>query len=100
MKPSGVGYASLTEDLVQFKGLRHMPMELNVNRLDGGDGIEATLRRHSAQWHKKCRLKYKKNPHLPSRAEQKQLQDNNLVPILAQDEQLPTGFHSQPNLSV
>ena len=60
MKPSGVGYASLTEDLVQFKGLRHMPMELNVNRLDDGDGVEATLKRHSAQWHKKYRLKFNK----------------------------------------
>lgn len=37
-----------------------MPMELNVNRLDDGDGVEATLRRHSAQWHKKCRLKFNK----------------------------------------
>ena len=57
-KLSGVGYVSLTEDLVQFKGFRHMPMELNMNRLDDGDSIEATLRRHSAQWHKKCRLKF------------------------------------------
>ncbi|KAG0717679.1 hypothetical protein GWK47_053917 [Chionoecetes opilio] len=36
-----------------------MPMELNVNRLDDGDGVEA-LRTHSAQWHKKCRLKFNK----------------------------------------
>ncbi|KAG0714314.1 hypothetical protein GWK47_014403 [Chionoecetes opilio] len=60
MKPSGSGYASLTEDLLQFKGLLHSPMELNVNRLDDGDGVEATLRTHSAQWHKKCRLKFNK----------------------------------------
>ncbi|KAG0720472.1 hypothetical protein GWK47_048454 [Chionoecetes opilio] len=60
MKPSGSGYASLTEDLLQFKGLRHMPMEFNVNRLNDGDGVEATLRTHSAQWHKKCRLKFNK----------------------------------------
>jgi len=43
MKPSVVGYASLTEDLVQFKGLCHMPMELKVNRLDDDDGVEATF---------------------------------------------------------
>ncbi|XP_072178978.1 uncharacterized protein [Diadema setosum] len=60
MKPIGAGYASLTEDLIQFKGLRHMPMDLNLNRLDDGDGVEATLMRHSAQWHKKCRLKFNK----------------------------------------
>ena len=98
MKPSGVGYASLTEDLVQFKGLRHMQMNLNVNRLCDGDGVEATLR-SQAQWHKKCRLKG--FFHLPSRANQNQLQDNNLVPVLqpsAHDQQLPTGFHSQPTV--
>ena len=40
---------------------------------------------------------------LPSRAEQNQLQLNNIVPVLqlcAYDQQLPTGFHNQPNLSV
>ena len=31
-----------------------------MNRLVDGDGVEATLRRHSAHWHKKCRLKFNK----------------------------------------
>jgi len=102
MKPSGVGYVSLTEDLVQFKGLRYMPMELNFNRLDDGDRVGATLRRHRAQWHKKCRLNFNIF-FLPSRVEQNKLQDNNLEQVLqtcAHDQQLPTGFHSQPSLSV
>ncbi|KAG0693362.1 hypothetical protein GWK47_027539 [Chionoecetes opilio] len=81
MKPSGSGYASLTEDLLQFKGLRHMPMELNVNRLDDGDGVEATLRTHSAQWHKKCRLKFNKKM-FDQQSRTNQLQDSNLVPVL------------------
>ena len=58
MKPIDIGYASMTEDLMKFKGLCHMPMELNVNRLDGGDGIEATLMTHSVQWHNNCRSKF------------------------------------------
>ena len=37
-----------------------MPMGLNLNRLNDSDGVEATLRAHSAQWHKKCRLKVNK----------------------------------------
>ena len=69
MKPSGSGYASLTEDLLQLKGLRHMPMELNVNRLDDGDGVEATLRTQCSVA-KKCCLKFnKKMFDQPSRAE-------------------------------
>ena len=32
--------ASLTEDIVQFKGLRHMPTELND---DDGDGTKSYL---------------------------------------------------------
>ena len=103
MKPSGSGYASLTEDHLQFKGLRHMPMELNVNRLDDGDGVEATLRTHSAQWHKKCRLKFNKKMFDQQSRAESQLQDSNLVPVLqpcTHDQQLPTGFHSQPSLSV
>ncbi|KAG0705544.1 hypothetical protein GWK47_024480 [Chionoecetes opilio] len=58
-------------------------MELNVTGLDEGDGVEATLRTHSAQWHKKCRLKFnKKIFDQQSRAEQNQFQDSNLVPVL------------------
>ena len=60
MKPIDIGYVSLTEGLTQFNGHRHMPMDLNVNRLDDGDGIEATLTRRSVQWLKKCCLKFNK----------------------------------------
>ena len=43
-KHIGSGYASLAEDLLRFKNLQHMPMNLQVERLDDGDGVEATLR--------------------------------------------------------
>lgn len=58
--PIGSGYASLAEDLLRFQDLQHMPMNLQVERLDDGNGVEATLRAHSAQWHKKCHLKVNK----------------------------------------
>ncbi|KAK1876983.1 Lipoprotein-releasing system ATP-binding protein LolD [Dissostichus eleginoides] len=35
-----------------------MPMDLNLERLDDGNGIEYTLKAHRAEWHKKCRLKF------------------------------------------
>jgi len=48
-KPIGSSYASLADELLHFQNLHHMPMNLQVGGLDEGDGVEATLRRHSAQ---------------------------------------------------
>ena len=33
-------------------------MGIDINRLGNGDGIEATLMRQQAFWHKACRLKF------------------------------------------
>ena len=33
-------------------------MDIDVKRLDEGDGIEATLMRHQAGWHKMCYLNF------------------------------------------
>ena len=57
-QPVGSGYASLAEDLLRFQTLPHMPMDLRLERLDDGNGIESTLREHSSEWHKKCRLRF------------------------------------------
>ena len=56
----GSGYASLAEDLFRFQTLQHMPMDINLERLDDGDGRESTLKAHRAEWHKKCRLRFNK----------------------------------------
>ena len=55
----GVGYASIAQHIIQFHDLNAMPstFKLNVDKLDGGSGIEDTLRSHSAAWHKSCRNK-------------------------------------------
>ena len=37
-----------------------MPMDINLERLDDGTGIESTLRAHRSEWHKKCRLQFNK----------------------------------------
>lgn len=55
--PIGNGYISLAGHLAKFYELGQMPMNIDTARLDDGDGIEATLMRHNARWHKACRLK-------------------------------------------
>ncbi len=56
--PIGSGYASLAQHLLQFKAHGHVPMDLDIERLDEGDGMEATMRKHNASWHKTCRLRF------------------------------------------
>ena len=36
----------------------HDCMDLDIRRLDDGDGIEATMMRHNVCWHKACRVKF------------------------------------------
>ena len=54
---TGDGYISLAAHLTKFSELGQIPMNIDIARLNGGDGIEPTLQRHSARWHKACRLK-------------------------------------------
>ncbi len=35
-----------------------MPINVDITQLNDGDGMEATLMRHHASWHKTCRLKF------------------------------------------
>ena len=44
----------VVEDRVRVQTLQRMQME----RLNGGDGIESTLTTHADEWHKQCRLKF------------------------------------------
>ena len=56
--PIGSGYKSLADHLIQFQMHGCMPPDMDINRLDDGDGIEATFMRHHACWHKACRVKF------------------------------------------
>ena len=58
--PVGSGYMLLAENLNQFKDLGIVPMDLDVEKLDKGIGIQETLMIHSAKWHKTCSLKFNK----------------------------------------
>ena len=49
---TGDGYISLASHINKFSELGQISMNIDIARLDVGDGIEGTLRRHSAQWHK------------------------------------------------
>ena len=39
--PSGDGYISLATHLAKFSGLGQIPMNIDIARLDDGDGIKA-----------------------------------------------------------
>ena len=56
--PIGSGYKSLAEHLVQFQMHDCIPLDIDIKRLDDGDGIEATMMRHSACWHIACEVKF------------------------------------------
>ena len=56
--PIGSGYKSLAEHLVQFQMHDYMPLDIDIKRLHDRDGIEATMMRHSASWHKVCQVKF------------------------------------------
>ena len=58
--PVGSGYMSLAENLNQFKDLGIVSMDLDVEKLDEGIGIQETLMIHSAKWHKTRSLKFNK----------------------------------------
>ena len=55
---TGSGHRSLVEQLISFNELGHMPINIDIKQLDDGGGIEATLARNRAGWHKSCRLKF------------------------------------------
>ena len=47
-----------TDHLIGFSQIGYMPMNVDLLQLDDGDGIESTLMRHHADWHRTCRLKF------------------------------------------
>ena len=54
----GAGYATLAENIHKFDELGWMPMHVCTSRLNEGDGIESTLSRYKACWHKSCYLNF------------------------------------------
>ena len=50
----GKSYATLAQNLKDLNELNSLPLQINLDRLDDGTGIEETLLRHKAQYHKTC----------------------------------------------
>ena len=57
-KDIGKGYQSLADNLAKFNKLGKLPRTLQLDRIDEGQGIEATMVTNEAKWHKTCRLRY------------------------------------------
>jgi hypothetical protein len=54
-KDAGAGYTSFATNVEALQSLGITPANLNVSYLDEGEGIEGTLRKRKAVWHKSCR---------------------------------------------
>ena len=51
-------YANIASNLVKFKQLGELHDGINLEALDNGTGIAATLKYNAAKWHKKCKDNY------------------------------------------
>ena len=75
-KNYGPGYKSLADDLQQFREIGELPIQGSLSSLDEGNGIEVTLKRHEAKWHKSC---FKKCSTLKlQRAQKRKLEDSSV----------------------
>ena len=52
------GYKTLAVNLMQFGELGLLPVTLQLDRLDEGQGVEAALVSHKAVYHKRCMLRF------------------------------------------
>ena len=58
IRDSGAGYRSFVQNIQLFQEMNILPISLNLERLDQGDGIEETLMLKKASWHTSCRCKF------------------------------------------
>ena len=50
------GYSMLATNIPLFKAINQLSFIFDPNRLDVGDGVEATLRKNQSKYHQSCRL--------------------------------------------
>ena len=55
---AGKGYSTLSLNITRFRELNELPMPIDLICLDEGNGVEATLRKNKAKWHKSCHSKF------------------------------------------
>ena len=54
--PNGMGYSTLSANIIRFSELNRLPIPMDLSRLDEGKGIEATFMEQVAKW---LKLSYK-----------------------------------------
>ena len=54
INPTAKGYTKLATNLKALDELNKLPLNINISRLDEGDGIEETLAKRQSKWHKVC----------------------------------------------
>lgn len=54
----GAGYVTIADNLLKFKDLNCLPTSINLDSLDDGSGLQSTLMKNNARWHKSCYLKF------------------------------------------
>jgi hypothetical protein len=54
----GCGYKLLAENILEFHKINCLSEDINIVRLDSGEGIEVTLKSNKAVWHKSCRNRF------------------------------------------
>ena len=52
----GAGYRTHAQNLLKFREPGELSMNIQLERIDTGQGIERTLVEHEAKWHTLCRL--------------------------------------------
>ena len=57
----GAGYKTIGEALQAFNDLGCLPKDVNLTRMDDGDGLEQTFVSRRAKFHTACSLKFNKN---------------------------------------
>ena len=50
----------MAKNLQAFDKIGCLPKTINLSRLNGREGIEASFQQHKAKWHDSCRLKFNK----------------------------------------
>ena len=56
----GSGYQTIADNLLAFSNIGCLPKNIDLDKLDDGEGIQATFEHHRARWHDSCRLEYNK----------------------------------------
>ena len=54
LNPSSKGYESFGKNLPALRELNKLPFDINIRRLDDGDGLKKTLAAHTGKWRKAC----------------------------------------------